>query len=299
VNFEVVHDFASSEGSGPQAPIQASDGRLYGTAVTGGDFGAGTLFAYDPLANVLTVVHTFSYNEGGYPYVDAVEGADGLLYGVTSSGGSSGGGVVYKVEKSGAGFAVLHELAGLDGSSPRAALLQGPDGFLYGTTTYGGASSQGTVFKVDTAGASFAVLHDLTISDGIIPLGALALGSDGLLYGTTANANFSDTGTVFRVSTDGAQFNVVHTFVNADGKSPAAGLLLSADGSFLGTTQYGGAGNGTVFRLDPSTGALAVKHSFVSRDAFGPVPGMVRGADGFLYGITNNGGAPMSAPFTG
>jgi uncharacterized repeat protein (TIGR03803 family) len=289
-SFEVVHDFASSEGSGPQAPIQASDGLLYGTAVTGGDFGAGTLYAFDSLANLLTVIHSFSFNEGGYPYVDAVEGADGLLYGVTESGGSSFGGIVYKVEKSGAGFAVLHEFAGPDGSSPRAALLQGPDTFLYGTTTSGGASSQGTVFKVDAAGASFAVLHDLTISDGIIPLGALALGSDGLLYGTTANANFSDTGTVFRVSTDGTQFNVVHTFVNAEGKSPAAGLLLSADGSFLGTTQDGGAGNGTVFRLDPSTGAVTVAHSFVSRDAFSPVPGLVRGTDGYLYGITNNGG---------
>src|SRR5690349_5863123 len=67
------------------------------------------------------------------------------------------------------------------GIAPRGRLLQGFDGFLYGTTYAGGSSNLGTVFKLSRQGANFTVLH--SFSDGEFPYAGLIQDSDGTLYG--------------------------------------------------------------------------------------------------------------------
>src|SRR5215831_2743177 len=69
------------------------------------------------------------------------------------------------------------------GTAPRGRLLQGLDGFLYGTTYAGGSSNLGTIFKVGRQGSNFTVLH--SFSDGEFPYAGLIQDSDGTLYGTT------------------------------------------------------------------------------------------------------------------
>ncbi len=135
--------------------------------------------------------------------------------------------------------------------SSTAALVQGSDGFLYGTTPSGGTSNYGTVFRVAADGSSFTTLVNFNSSNGANPEAPLLEGSDGFLYGTTANGGTSGGGTVFRVAADGSSFSTLVSFDSSSGgANPYSGLMQATDGFLYGTTSQGGtSGYGTVFRV--------------------------------------------------
>src|SRR5258708_36487135 len=114
-------------------------------------------------------------------------------------------------------FGILTNIAGFN---PQSTLVQGPDGTLYGTATYGEASVAGTVFKMQPDGSGFTVLKWFTNSiEGTNPYPGLAV-SGSVLYGTTAHGGISNYGTVFKVSTDGTGYNVLKHFSGSDGANP-------------------------------------------------------------------------------
>jgi uncharacterized repeat protein (TIGR03803 family) len=79
---------------------------------------------------------------------DLVMDKRGSLYGTTNGDGAHGAGAVFKVTRKGT-ETVLYSLAGgSDGASPQAGLIRDEQENLYGTTTSGGASGDGTVFAV-------------------------------------------------------------------------------------------------------------------------------------------------------
>ncbi len=188
-------------------------------------------------------------------------------------------------------YNVLHSFTGsADGKTPYAGLVRDSSGNLYGTTSAGGASNFGTVFKVDTTGAE-TVLHSFTGGDGKTPIGSLVLDPSGNLYGTTGAGGSSNSGTVFKVDTTGGE-TVVYSFKGgADGKTPLGGLVLDSSGNLYGTTSAGGsASSGTVFKVD-TTGGETVLYSFTGgTDGKTPTGSLVRDAAGNLYGTTNDGG---------
>ena len=104
-----------------------------------------------------TVLHAFSGGaDGGNPYASLIADTAGNLYGTTYHGGNSylvvgdnSYGVVFKLSPNGA-ETVLHSFTGFpdDGSYPSAALIADNAGNLYGTTSGGGVSNQGVVFKL-------------------------------------------------------------------------------------------------------------------------------------------------------
>ena len=165
-----------------------------------------------------------------------------------------GNGGVFSITPSGT-KSTLYSFAGgsSDGSVPGSALIQAGDGNLYGTTINGGASNNGTVFKVSLSGTEAVVYSFAGGSDGADPFG-LIQGSDGNLYGTTSAGGAQGAGTVFRITPSGTK-TVLYSFAggNSDGASPASALVLATDGNFYGTTYGGGAGNaGTVFKVTPN-----------------------------------------------
>jgi uncharacterized repeat protein (TIGR03803 family) len=111
-------------------------------------------------AQTVQIVRDFEQN-GRFPG-SAIEGSDGFLYGTTPSGGGvASGGTVFKIAKDGSGFTLLKafQCGPGEGCNPGGALIEGSDGFLYGTTRSGGAeASGGTVFKLAKDGPALLCL---------------------------------------------------------------------------------------------------------------------------------------------
>jgi uncharacterized repeat protein (TIGR03803 family) len=259
-------------------------------------------------AQTFTVLYTFTGGaDGGNPLAGLVHDAAGNLYGTTSSGGSSlwcpnGCGTVFKIDTTGK-ETVLHSFAGSkDGAYPYyGALFRDGAGNLHGTTYEGGASGNGTVFRVTPTGKE-AVLAFTGGTNGGFPYGGLIADTAGNLYGTTSARGSGcppyGCGTVFKVDKMGNE-TVLYSFTGMpDGANPQAGLVRDAAGNLYGTTIAGGSspcsynestGCGTVFKVD-TTGKDTVLHSFASVDGAFPTGGLVRDAAGNLYGTTQSGG---------
>jgi uncharacterized repeat protein (TIGR03803 family) len=127
-------------------------------------------------------------------------------------------------------------------------LIEANDGFLYGTTVFGGSGGGGTVFRVRKDGGVYSVVHALSSSDGTDPHGPLLQVAGGLLYGTALNGGTG--GTVFRMTTAGGLVASAHDFADASGNSPYGGVIQGGDLALYGTTSSGGAhGVGVVYQL--------------------------------------------------
>jgi len=227
-------------------------------------------------------------------------------------------------------FSTVHSFDGTDGASPLwAALVQGTDGNLYGTTGGGGASGGGTVFKITLSGTLttlYSFCSTAPCPDGESPYAGLVQAANGNFYGTAngGGANNSDScisgnligcGTVFSI-TSGGTLTTLYSFCSqngcADGAYPDAVLVQATDGNLYGTT-YGGAndtcaflgattGCGTVFKIAPG-GGLTTLYSFCFQsgcaDGGNPVAGLVQATDGNFYGTTGYGGASDTCAFSG
>ena len=189
----------------------------------------------------------------------------------------------------------LFSFDGTGGAQPYGGLVQASNGEFYGTTQYGGANHDGTVFKITPDGTlttlySFCSLFGC--ADGNLPRAGLIQGTDGDFYGTTQYGGAFDRGTVFKITQSGT-LTTLHTFgsTDGDGATPIGGLVQGIDGDFHGTTQSGGAyQDGTVFKITPS-GTLTILHSFDGPDGYWPEAGLVQAINGDFYGTTYYGGA--------
>ncbi|MGO9608130.1 MAG: choice-of-anchor tandem repeat GloVer-containing protein, partial [Verrucomicrobiia bacterium] len=242
-------------------------------------------------ADTLKTLHTFAGTlDGSAPYGGLTEGSDGNFYGTTESGGGSGFGTVFSMTGAGTLSTIWNFGGGLnDGANPEAGLIQGSDGFLYGTTYAGGTDNVGIVFKVSTTGGLTPLHYFTDGGDGANPQGVLVEGSDSNFYGTTS-AGANGFGTVFRVSSAGA-FTVLYAFSNgSDGGNPKAGLVQGTDSNFYGTAYGGGASNaGTVFSYNSSTGLSPLTNFTGGADGANPQGALVEGSDGNFYGTTFGG----------
>jgi uncharacterized repeat protein (TIGR03803 family) len=290
----ILHSFTGgTDGSDTSAALtQGSDGNFYGTTANGGTSNLGTVFMITS-AGVKTVLHSFAGGaDGSSPAGALIQATDGNFYGTTQEGGPSASGTVFKITSGGV-ETVLHSFTGgaTDGSYPYAALIQGIDGNLYGTTSNGGTSNDGTVFKI-TLGGVETVLHTFTggTTDGSIPLAALVQGGDGNLYGTNSSGGASNSGNFIKITSTGTE-TVVYSFNSgSEGQSPV-GLIQASSGDFYGTTSNGGtSGNGTVFKVT-SGGVETALYSFAGGTTDGRYPAsLIQGSDGNFYGTTALGG---------
>lgn len=318
----VLHNFCSltncADGAQPRGVIRDSEGNLYGGTFAGGAHGKGVAYKLAPSGQE-TVLYNFCSQGGdlctdGWSAGVSVLDSEGNLYGTAGFGGAHNVGDVYKLTASGQ-ETVLHSFCSLtncaDGSAPAGGMILDSEGNLYGTTLYGGASSNGrddtsgagVLYKLSPSGSETVLYNFCSLAncaDGSISSGSLISDSKGNLYGTTVyggpNGGISaGDGVLYKVDASGSE-TVLYNFCSlagcADGSTPTAGVILDSEGNLYGTTSKGGAhGKGVVYKLAPS-GQETVLYSFcaLKNCADGEKPGsVVRDSEGNLYGSASDG----------
>jgi uncharacterized repeat protein (TIGR03803 family) len=248
----------------------------------------------------------------------AMDGA-GNLYGTTLYGHDSDDncqidtcGVVYRLEAPTWTYKLLH--AGIlfeQGIAPKAPLTIVGD-VIYGTMSAGGSRycACGVVFKILTNGTGYQEFHVFGPNfpakqvKGATPIGGLLIDGD-TMYGTTSAGGKYGNGVVYKLSTDGSGYEVLHHFTPDNpayvGEGPQGELLLGKDGRIYGTQFGGGKYNqGTVFRISKTGDGFEVLHDFANvfeipgvNDGGGPQGRLAQGSDGTIYGATELGGTAL------
>jgi uncharacterized repeat protein (TIGR03803 family) len=252
--YTTLHDFGgSSDGANPgTAPVQASDGNIYG--VTFGSFTlAATLYKFTPASGTFATIYTFDQAHGQFPS-SLIQGTDGNLYGTAVYGGASSCGTIFEFDLAGTPATVYNFPAGAGGCGPMS-LLQATDGNFYGTTESGGRGiGYGTIFKRAATGA-VSVIYMLVPGPSLPtnPVG-LVQANDGNLYGSAILGGKHSKGALFKVTTSGS-FTTLYSFSGAAGAYPTSSPVQDTGGTIYGTCEDGGkSGAGTVYSLNMGLG---------------------------------------------
>jgi uncharacterized repeat protein (TIGR03803 family) len=217
-----------------------------------------------------------------------------MLYGLGGGGGASDMGVVFAVNVATGAETVLFDFGYIvSGETPCPAMIF-RNGMLYGTTTGGGVTGNGSVFSVDAATGAETDLYSFTNTpDGSFPQSAVIFVGD-TIYGTTqvGGDTRSGAGTVFKLDPATGVETVLHSFDfnGHDGAAPNG--LVQAGQTLFGTTEAGPEDFGVIFKIDPTSGKEHVLHDFVQADGVSPVAGLVYHG-GVFYGVAPEGG-PLS-----
>ncbi len=278
-----LHSFRASEERPFAGVVLAPNGNFYGTTVSGGARGAGSVFELTPSGDV-TYLHTFE-NNGHIPIAGLTQGTDGNLYGTTLLGGLHDGGAIFRMSLASPVMTTLFSFGSDDmqatpGPGTVATLFEAADGHFYGVASphpnRGGSHS---FFRMSLVG-DVVVVHSLS---GVWPINTgFIQGRDGRFYGTSQN---SPRGQVLSITTDGT-LDEIHAFGFC---ASVASLVEGRDASFYGSTFNCEGGGGSLFRI--TAGLYTLLHAFGSfGDGQHPTGALIQGQDGNFYGTTRDGG---------
>ena len=252
-------------------------------------------------------------DEGSAPMGSLIADANGDLFGTTAGGGANDDGTVFEIAKTAAGYAStpinLVSFNEADGDRPFAGLIADSNGDLFGTTEFGGANDDGTVFEIAKTAGGYAtstptILVSFNGTNGAEPEGSLIADANGDLFGTTTGLDPTTGDTL----TDGAVFEIVKTvagyastpttlvsFNGTNGERPLRALITDSNGDLFGVTLGGGANDdGAVFEIAKTAGGYAsTPTTLVSFDGTNgelPEASLIADSNGDLFGTTSNGG---------
>ena len=253
-----VYDFTNGkDDSAPTyPPLQGQDGNMYGVSEEQYNTQYGSFFKLTTKGAISP--HAFNYTDGVSPNLPA-QGTDGNFYGTAQGGGDATCrcGVVYKATAGGT-ITVLHKFTGYvsstvyDGNRPIGILVQDSDGNFYGTTYQGGKFNEGTVFKITPAG-TYTLLYNFgsVTGDGLFPIAALTVGTDGNLYGAASKGGKAGYGALYEITTAGKE-KLLYSFcvvACTDGFVPTTPMVLHTDGVFYGNTAGNSLGGSVFYSL--------------------------------------------------
>jgi titin len=306
-NYTILHSFVDgrtpNDGANPNGNLLLSGSTLYGMTSAGGVANNGTIFKINTDGSKYTILYEFgagtTANDGANPNGSLVMSGS-TLYGMNFNGGSANGGTIFKINTDGTGYAILRSFcngsAASDGCHPTGSLvLSGST--LYGMTQQGGCGwNSGTIFKINTGGTGYAVLHrfnDGTIAnDGATPDGSLVV-YDSNLYGLTRWNGQFDGGTIFKLKTDGTGYAVLHSFGDRpyDAWSPRGSLVVSGSTLYGMTIDKVGSHQGTIFQINADGTGYTVLHDFGDGTIGYQPQGDLIVSGSTLYGMANLGGS--------
>jgi uncharacterized repeat protein (TIGR03803 family) len=164
-NFTVLKTFNADEGAGPRYDLVLAGNRLYGVLESGSNSDNSAIYRLNTDGTGFSVLKQFSdvdqvsgTNADGWFVRGGLAWWNGALYGTASEGGWYGGGVVYKINPDGTGFAVLKHFTNISGTISGTQVNTGgmqpageltiQDGVIYGTTREAGMFGDGTLYRL-------------------------------------------------------------------------------------------------------------------------------------------------------
>jgi uncharacterized repeat protein (TIGR03803 family) len=329
---EVLYSFTGSpDGADPWSSVvvsvdhPASDPFLIGTTLKGGDQNNdGTMYGLTKgkkgawTASVLYTFRGANYSDGSEPVgIWKPLDATSPIFVTTVVGGTSNNGTVDELAPTGSGpwtESFTYSFGGTpDGADPYGPVVADKAGNLYGTTSAGGKSGAGTVYRMSPKGSSYieTVLYSFQSgTDGDHPYSGLIIDQKGALYGTTVEGGTTGSGTVFKLTPSGSVYeeSILYSFQGppSDGAAPYGGLTpvgtlpLAAGGKVVGMASSGGnQGYGVIYQLtlSGSSAKESVLWNFgsVSGDGAYPYGNACTNEKGAIYGTTRAGGAGGSS----
>lgn len=254
--LNVLHQLTIDQGRDIGAPlVEGPNGILYGVARQGGltqysepnrYTGVGTVFAMHRTGTNFMRLHAMNrqFAEGDFPEALAVT-RTGQLFGFANSGGSVGGGTVFRLDRDGDNFEVLSNFfANSEFGSP-SSVMRASDDWLFATT-------QRALLRVHRTTLGLQPIHVFTTLQNLLPRTTqLFEASDGRLYGATGErTGANDEGMIFSIDRSGRSFFVHYDFGGATaGMAPRARFTEGPDGKLYNSGMGGDFGLGVVFAL--------------------------------------------------
>jgi uncharacterized repeat protein (TIGR03803 family)/parallel beta-helix repeat protein len=282
--------FNGSNGAAPYGNLVADgSGDLFGTTRGGGAFSDGTVFEVKAGSNAITTLVSFHRANGTAPNAGLAEDDNGNLFGTTYAGGASDDGTVFELPVGSNAITTLASFNGANGSTPYGGVVEDGNGDLFGTTTYGGASNDGTVFEVKAGSGAVTTLASFSGTNGANPYAGVVEDGSGNLFGTTEHGGASGDGTVFEMKASGA-ITILASFSGSNGAVPLAGLVEDSSGNLFGTTQVSASGQGTVFEVAAGSNVITTLASFNGTNGAAPFAGLLEDGSGDFFGTATSGG---------
>lgn len=298
--YNVELDFDSTIGARPLGTLfQALNGKLYGTAAFGGAHNKGVLFEIDPNYKVYKKVLDFDGpNHGAAPAASFVEYSPGIIYGITTEGGNTNRGTIFRYDYTQNIFQKVWDIQMAQDGSPRGTPCIAANGKIYCTTRGFGSSSNGKILEYDPIQDTLIEKQGFSNAIGRSPAVGLTEYYDGKLYGTTSIGGPNNSGTIYSYDPVNDSIEMVASFGvfgDINGSIIFSDLFLASDSSFYGMSNRnsGYSGPGSIWSYNPTLDTAYFKANFrqFSNTGQNPKGGIIQASNGKLYGLTNLGGA--------
>ncbi|MEM8897501.1 MAG: choice-of-anchor tandem repeat GloVer-containing protein [Bacteroidota bacterium] len=276
--------------SSPRGTLVGANGKFWGVARNGGQFGKGCLFNMNPDGSGLQVLYSFGSDDGLSPEAGLIL-HEGKLWGTTPLGGVNNFGVIYNWNITTGTYTKVHDFDGTQGANPRSP-LEVIGNKLWGNTNAGGTNNLGTIFTINDDENGFTMVHSFSGGDGQNPINVNLIEINGKVWGSTDQGGDLSPGVIFSIDTTTMAFTKEYEF-DASGDDEwwePYGSLTFSNGKIWGTARGGGAnGYGVIFNINPDGSGLTEIHDFVISNGEEANGGLIE-AEGKLWGMTQEGG---------
>jgi uncharacterized repeat protein (TIGR03803 family) len=281
----------------------AQGGQVWGMAGDGGPSKIGMIFKSGPTASNKSIVHNFTSEDGGSGsgQTQLLHTPGGLFYGVLSSGGINGLGVIYTYDPVNNAYAKKADFTGENGKNPLGTLTLGSNGKIYGTVWYGGSSDKGGIFEYNPASETLSLkIHFTGIEGQFGGCVGITEGADGKFYGVRYNGGSQFKGVIFVFDPVANTYSEKFHFTDdaAHGRNPMGVLFPTDHGTkFFGTTESGASSSGVIFKYDPVSNTFTKKFDITGTNGAYPRGYFTAHPNGKLYGVTQSGGTGTGVLF--
>ena len=276
-----VGDIFSANGISPHGALTAYNGALYGTTLTGGANGDGTIYSFNPSTSAITDLINFSGSNGNSAQ-SGMTLVNGVFYGTTNTGGVNNVGEVYAFNPSTSTIANIGNFSYSNGWFPIGGLGSNGGTTLYGTTSKS-QSGGGELFSTSTVTNTTTVVASLGTGTASY-LSSRPVFIGGVLYGTGDNGGAYGDGAIFSYNTSTNTAKTIFSFNGSNGAYPFGGMT-NVGGVLYGVTQ-----GGVVYSYDTNTSAFSLLATMPSNlgNSINATPLY---ENGVLYIVASGGGS--------